>query len=96
MSSIATAFMERIDIESGDQTHSYVRLSNFLQFDRPVPYVSAAGRSREAFLRQMEDRSAAGRMLRGRSILELQGDDLCELVLLAKHDGQHPNGYCGV
>ena len=77
MAYIAAAFLNRIDLDPRDPTHSYVRVSNFLEFDRPVPYVSGEGRFREAFLRQMEDRSAAGRMLRGRSIRELDGDDFC-------------------
>lgn len=91
MSYIATAFIERIDIDPGDPTHSYARLSNFLEFDRPVPYVSAEGRFMEAFLREMEDRSAAGRMLRGRSIRELHGDDFCEIASAGLTDTLNPD-----
>jgi putative restriction endonuclease len=91
MSYIATAFLDKIDIDPRDPTHSYARLSNFLVFDRPVPYFSAEGRFREAFLRQMEDRAAAGRMLRGRSIRELLGDDFCEIVSAGLTDTLNPD-----
>jgi putative restriction endonuclease len=90
MSYIATAFLERIENDLRDPTHSYARLSNFLEFDRPVPYVSEAGRFREAFLRQMEKRASAGRMLQGNSIRELQGDDFNEIVSAGLSDTLNP------
>jgi putative restriction endonuclease len=91
MAYIATAFLNRIDLDPRDPTHSYARLSNFLEFDRPVPYVGASGRFREAFLRQMEKRASAGRMLHGNPIRELQSDDFCEIVSAGLTDTLNPD-----
>ena len=80
MSYVGVGFVERIESDPLDRTHFYARISQYLKFDRPVPYRSPTGRFAEQFLRDLDRPADAGRNLRGGSIRELLPRDFVEIV----------------
>ena len=80
MAYIAVAFVDRIDPDPRDATHSYARMKHFLEFDRPVPYRDTNGRFAERFLREMARAADAGRTLRGASVRHLERGDFVAIV----------------
>lgn len=80
MAYIAVARLDRIDEDPNDHSHYYARVSQYLDFDRPVTYRDPNGRFAERFLRQMPEPAGAGRALRGRSIRTVDGDDFAAIV----------------
>lgn len=80
MAYIATAFVERIDLDEADPTHYYARVRDYLPFDDVVSYRDKDGRFAERFLREMARPGDAGRTLRGKSVRTLDGDDFVAIV----------------
>ena len=80
MGYIAAAFVDRIDPDPRDAKCSYARVSNFLPFSKPVPYLDGDGRFAEELLRGMEHRGDAGRTLRGRSLRLMSHTDFTTII----------------
>ena len=80
MSYTGVGFVDRIDPDPLDPTHFYARISQYLKFNRPIPYRNPTGRFAEQFLRDLDRPADAGRTLRGGSVRELQARDFVEIV----------------
>jgi putative restriction endonuclease len=80
MAYTGVAFVERIQADPSDKTHFYARVSNYLDFDNPVPYRNAGGRFAERLLRDLARPGEAGRTLRGKSVRRLDQDDFDVIV----------------
>lgn len=80
MAYIAVAKVHRIDRDPSDRNHFYARVTDYLEFDRPVPYRDPSGRFAERFLREMPRPGDAGRTLRGASVRLLEEADFTAIV----------------
>lgn len=80
MGYIAAAFVERVDPDPKDPTHSYARVSNFLPFAKPVAYLDRDGRHAEQLLRNMEHRRDTGRTLQRKSVRLISHGDFSTIV----------------
>lgn len=77
---IAVAFVDHIDADPVSPRHFYARVRDYLEFDRPVPYIGTDGRFAERFLREMPSRAEAGLRLRGNSVRGLEAEDFAAIV----------------
>lgn len=91
MAYIAVAFVDRIELDPRNPSHSYARVSHFLEFDRPVPYRDPSGRFAERFLREMARPGDAGRTLRGASVRMLDQNDFAAITDLGLQDTLSPH-----
>lgn len=80
MAYVATANVDRIDPDQSAPGLHYARVSQMVEFDRPVPYRDAGGRFAERWLRELPDIAAAGSALRGRSVRPLDNADFAAIV----------------
>lgn len=76
---VAVARLISIDPDPDEAGHYYGRVTDFLPFDRPVPYRDLSGRFAEQFLREI-DPATAGRALRGRSVRPIEPADFTAIV----------------
>jgi putative restriction endonuclease len=76
----ATARVQTIEADSSKPGMSYARLTEYLQFDRPVPW-TIEGRYSEAPLRNIPQ-SQVGVYLRGRSVRPLSESDFTDIVAM--------------
>ena len=90
---IAVARVVRIEPDPKDPTHSYARVTDFLELDRPVAYRDAHGRFAEQFLRELADPSTVGRALRGRSVRTIEGGDFAAIVTAGLGDVLDPRNF---
>lgn len=88
---IAAAFVDRIDPDPSSSGHYYARVSNYLEFDRPVPYCDSNGRFAEQLLRDMPNRALAGLTLRGKSVRNLEPQDFVAIVNAGLNDTLDPD-----
>lgn len=80
MAYVAVGRVSGIDSDPADAKLFYARISDFLEFDRPVPYRDPDGRFLERMLRELDSPAVAGRALRGRSVRTLDGADFAAIV----------------
>lgn len=74
----AVARVSGLEADPGSPTLTYARLSDYLDFDRPVPW-RQAGRYAEQALRDMPVKDV-GVYLRGRSVRALSDSDFADIV----------------
>lgn len=91
MAYTGTALLRQIDPDHDDAGHSYARMSDYLDFDRPVPYRDGNGRFAERLLREMVRASDAGRTLQGKSIRLLDNTDFAAIVRAGLADTLDPH-----
>lgn len=77
---VAAGLVQSIDPDPADRTLFYARISDFIEFDRPVPYRDQDGRFLERMLRELDNPAIAGRALRGRSVRALDNADFAAIV----------------
>jgi putative restriction endonuclease len=80
MAYIGAARVDRVDPDPAVRGHYYARMTDFLEFDRPVPYRDNNGRFAERFLRELVNPGFAGRALRGLSVRAVDGEDFAAIV----------------
>ena len=76
---IAVALVTRIEPDPDLAGHHYAYVSNFVPFDRVVPFKNN-GRYAEGVLRDLPDITQVGRTLQGRSIRRLSEEDFAAIV----------------
>lgn len=79
MAYIAVARLAAIEPDPQRAGFHYGHVSDFLMFDRPVPYRDSNGRFAEHFLREGNP-ATAGRALRGQSVRGIDQDDFAAIV----------------
>ena len=77
---VAAGLVDSIDPDPADRSLFYARITQFIEFDRPVPYRDSDGRFLERMLRELNSPAIAGRTLRGRSVRELDDADFAFIV----------------
>lgn len=76
---VAVARVTAVDPDPNDRTSSYARVQEFLHFDRVVPLDGPAG-PYETLLKTVQDPSARGRTLQGRSVRTVASEDFAAIV----------------
>ncbi len=84
----AVARVARVDPDPSAADRAYARLTDFLPFDEPVPWL-VADRYAEDALRQ-QPRHQVGLYLRGRSVRPLEDADFADIVALGLRDTIDP------
>ncbi len=77
---VAAGHVDRIDSDPAAPGLYHARISQFVEFDRPVAYRDSTGRFAEQMLRDLPNPAEAGRALRGRSVRALSGSDFTAIV----------------
>ena len=77
---VAAGIVQSIDPDPADRALFYARISDFIEFDRPVPYRDPDGRFLERMLRDLDDQAVVGRTLRGRSVRAMDDVDFAAVV----------------
>ena len=76
---VAVAHVDGIQPDPNLPGHSYAIVSQFLPFDRPVPFAGSEG-YREQALRDIADRNRVGAYLQGKSVRHVSEDDFSRIV----------------
>lgn len=76
---VGVARVARVEEDQERQGHAYAYVTDYLAFDRLVPFASVAGYA-EAPLRAIGDPSKVGAFLQGKSIRELSEEDFARIV----------------
>jgi len=76
----AVAKIARVDEDVATAGYFYAIVTDFLQFDQPVPWL-LDGRYWETALRNLEKVSQLGLFLRGRSVRPLEEQDFADIVM---------------
>jgi putative restriction endonuclease len=87
---VAAGLVHSIDPDPADRTLFYARISDFIEFDRPVPYRDPDGRFLERMLRELDNPAIAGRTLRGRSVRAIDDADFAAIVNVGLVDTLSP------
>ncbi|UYY57082.1 HNH endonuclease [Sphingomonas sp. S2-65] len=87
---VAAGLVHSIDPDPADCTLFSARISDFIEFDRPVPYRDPDGRFRERMLREVDDPATAGWALRGRSVRAIADADFAAIVNVGLVDTLSP------
>jgi putative restriction endonuclease len=77
---VASGLVHGIDPDPADRTLFYARISEFIEFDRPVSYRDQDGRFAERMLRELDNPAIVGRTLRGRSVRAIDDADFAAIV----------------
>jgi putative restriction endonuclease len=77
---VAAGLVHSIDPDPADRALYYARISDFIEFDRPIPYRDQDGRFAERMLRELENPTVVGRTLRGRSVRAIDDTDFADIV----------------
>ncbi len=79
MNYIATARVQRIEVDDEKPNHFYALVSDYTPFSKPVP-LSVDGRYAEQVLRDLPNRGLVGVTLRGQSVRELSNEDFAAIA----------------
>jgi putative restriction endonuclease len=76
---VAVARVRSVEMDEIRPGHAYAYVSDYLEFDEPVPFASESG-YREAALRVIENPSRVGAALQGRSIRQVSEADFASIA----------------
>ncbi|WP_332116688.1 HNH endonuclease [Azorhizobium caulinodans] len=76
---IAVARLSRLESDPARQGFSYAMMSEYLPFDRPVPFAGGSSYA-EAALRELNDPSRVGAYLQGKSVRIISDADFAAIV----------------
>lgn len=86
----ASALVMSIDPDPADSTHSYARMSNFLEFDRVVPLARVGG-FYERQLELVENTRLIGRTLQGKSVRTITELEFADIVRAGLRETLNPD-----